>query len=216
MGLRAQGLPSLAPPSLREPGAPDGTYDPFSGEKAYCLTDPAARCCVATGGVGSPCDDTNPCDASPDACLSGPSINPPGGVCTGYCDNNNPCPEGAMCVQVKWSQAMGMCLAPCSSDSDCREGWACEPHRVPTANAQDYASSNACWAGENSGLRLGQPCTQDGECISDLCRYLSNVRAVCSVPCDDSKPCPSGFFCQADTECTTEGCGYCSTAEYGE
>ncbi|MBN1607816.1 MAG: hypothetical protein JW940_14355, partial [Polyangiaceae bacterium] len=166
------------------------------------------------GGVGSPCDDANPCDVSPDACLAGPVTNPPGGICTGYCDNNSPCPEGAVCVQVKWSQAAGMCLAPCTSDSDCREGWSCQPHRIPTADAKDYVTTNACWAGGDAGSRLGDVCTRDVECISHLCLYESDVRAVCSVPCDDSKPCLAGFVCGPDTECTTEGCGYCVSAQH--
>jgi hypothetical protein len=195
---------------------PDGTYDPFSGDRAFCRTDPAERCCVPKGGIGSPCDDDHLCDASPETCLSGPSTNPPDGVCTGYCDNNSPCPAGAVCAQVLWSQAPGMCLAPCTSDSECREGWSCQPHRIPLAIAADYASANACWAGDGSGLRLGEACTQDVECISDLCLALSAAWAVCSVPCDDKKPCLPGFECLTDIDVDCPTCGYCSTAQYGE
>ncbi len=163
--------------------------------------------------IGSPCGAAHPCDASHATCLSGPSTNPPGGVCTGYCDDNHPCPDHGACVQVRWSQAPGMCLAPCASNSDCRKGWSCEPHRV-SGTARDDAWSNVCWAGENAGSSLGESCTQDAECISDLCLRLSEVRAVCSVPCKDGATCLPGFVCKTDiaTTCTKEECAYCVRA----
>lgn len=64
----------------------------------------------------------------------------------------------------------GVCLPSCGSDADCPNRF-CD---LVTGLCQDVAPS---------GAAIGEPCTDDTECIGGLCLTFGNGAAVCSAEC---------------------------------
>jgi hypothetical protein len=180
-----------------------GSYNPFS-DSTLCPTDSYSRCCVPTGGVGSPCDASSPCREG--GCLPEASHYPPGGVCSFICATNN-CPPWGVCVPVMWSQAPSSCLISCTESALCREGQSCQAFATSFNGGQ---TTYACWRpGSPTGKGLGDPCDTNSSCLSWLCRPDPAGTNRCSASCDDTHRCLSGFACVPDTACSTAGCGFC-------
>jgi hypothetical protein len=69
--------------------------------------------------VGGPCVVHEDC-AHDSVCLEGREF--PGGMCSIYCQVNEHCPPGSMCVETKG----GTCQQSCVIHQDCRAGYACK------------------------------------------------------------------------------------------
>jgi hypothetical protein len=194
--------------ALSDP-CPAGTYNPFSGSMDKCPTSTIRRCCVSMGELGSTCDLTHLC--SNGGCLPEQSGYPPGGYCTSVCDPDaSQCPSWATCLTVMWSQAIGNCMVKCDSNAKCREGWTCEALRRHPFSDTDLTTTYVCWQGGQLGKGLGTQCSQDGDCLSQMCRPDSSQQNRCSAMCDTANPCLAGYTCKTLSSCTTPGCGYCA------
>jgi len=193
--------------SENEP-CPEGTYAPFSNASTHCPSDPFQRCCVPTGDIGSTCSDEDPCATG--GCLDERSNYPAGGFCTLACDRENDlCPEWSACVSANFSQAPGLCLARCASDGDCREGWSCQPHRTPRSDEP----ASVCWVPGMWGLGLGEVCSQDRDCLSQVCWIESGDTGVCTSPCTSGASCVPGFTCELAPACSSADCRFCFPAD---
>jgi hypothetical protein len=162
--------------------------------------------------IGSPCT----CDAD---CASGqfcfPMLNYasdsdagtqwPNGYCTVYnCDQQNPCPDGAICYQYPQGSVSlySLCLASCSSSACDRSGYTCGEIGDPVAACLpecvhdcDCSSGLVCESGS-----CQQPCYVDTQCgPNEICNdnhcQAGPPLACCDVP--GMEPCPSGMTCQA-------------------
>jgi hypothetical protein len=75
--------------------------------------------------VGARCDRDDDCD---ERCLL--SSDYPDGFCSVSCDDDDGCPDGAVCV----ADDGGICKVPCAEDQGCEflgPEWMCLPHRTP-------------------------------------------------------------------------------------
>jgi hypothetical protein len=135
------------------------------------------------------------CSGSAD-CPGGTCLDPssyPGGYCSKVCSGDvitegDPCPSGAVCVQIV--QAAAVCLDACNSQSDCRAGYACRP--IP--NTDDKVCFPACQSDSDCGS-LEKCDTTDGLCKPDATKK--------------GKP---GDPCGASDQCLGDG-NYCFTNE---
>jgi len=191
---------------------PEGSYEPFQGNESYCATGSIQKCCVELGAQGSPCDDEQTC-GDEWGCLHEWSGYPDGGLCSHACEPSDPssCPQWATCIPVFFSAAMGMCMTPCERDGQCRSGWSCQAFPVQPWGGVEQ-TTYVCWQpkAEQGGLGLGEVCTEEDWCLSDLCVLgPDGVTRRCAATCDDQTPCLSGFGCEAADGCSTPGCGYC-------
>lgn len=141
------------------------------------------------------------------ACLTEALNYPEGGVCASLC-NGDDCPASGVCVAVPWSQAPGMCLIACTNDWQCRAGQTCQAFPPPylTGEVVRYA----CWTKERpDGKGLGDLCTSNLNCLSQLCRPDAAKINRCSARCNAANPCLTGFKCETDPTCSSMDCGMC-------
>lgn len=147
----------------------------------------------------------------------------------GGADNGEACAQDSDCAQNLC--IAGLCAGPCQSNGDCASAtdYTCELREVMvgggldniqicqppvTCTSKDECKINeACYVRRDSGVdticrdanlgggSLGQVCTQDSECASNLC-LEGRFGKVCSLPCADANDCNvTGYECaQASIE----------------
>ncbi|MEM9069932.1 MAG: S1 family peptidase [Myxococcota bacterium] len=170
---------------------------------APCLAD--ADCegdvCRAIEGFGSictsPCDPLEPLAGCPDGHYCARAEG-----CEGFCapgaagslDIGEDCDADTECVSARCvdpGDGRRRCLAACLGDGgDCLAGEAC----AAAAGACASCVSEDLIAGERG---LGETCTDDAMCGSDLC-FDDNGVSYCSRTCDDDTACEEGFHCRID------------------
>lgn len=104
--------------------------------------------------------------------------------------------------------------------------WTGPPTGAPTKTTTPDAgkSSSSSSSSGATGLGIGETCTAESECESNVCADTGDGSKVCSQACDpaDATSCPDGFSCKADmclpagaagtnpqattTTTTTDGC----------
>jgi hypothetical protein len=140
------------------------------------------------GGAGSACNaDT---DCTQNLCL--------GGVCTPPCQGNGDCSaatdytcEVRDVMLAAGNDSVQVCAPPvsCSSQTQCKINEACFVRRGAAA------IDTICRPPNVGGGSLGQVCTTDTECASNLC-YEGRFGKVCSKPCDTAAQCNvTGYTC---------------------
>ncbi|MGM0555835.1 MAG: hypothetical protein ACQEVA_05610 [Myxococcota bacterium] len=84
-----------------------------------------------------------------------------------------------------------ICVPPrdCASDAECRVGEVCYIDRT------NSGIESSCKDPNTGGGQLGDRCTEDTNCLANLC-YDGRFGQVCSNPCSDDSDCPSaGYEC---------------------
>jgi hypothetical protein len=189
---------------------PWGSYAPFSGEMALCPTGSIQKCCVPNGGYGSPCHYEMPCEDG--GCLSEQSGYPEGGFCPQICEPGiDSCPPWSTCIPVFFSAAMGACMLSCNHDGWCRDGWSCQAFPLMPFDDANKDTTYVCWqTGIDQSLAgLSEPCDNDTDCLSGLCRATDNGTQMCVALCGEEKPCLPGFDCLDLQVCTNTNCKAC-------
>ena len=151
-------------------------------------------------------------DCTDGGCLAERSGYPSGGMCSSACDPSAVgCAPWQVCLPVYFSAALGMCMTACERDERCRPNWSCQA--FPTQPFQPGAGTTyVCWQLHPTAqmLALGDPCMQDDECLSLMCRLdPSTMVRRCTARCDSAHPCLPGYTCHPLTECTSLRCGGC-------
>lgn len=171
--------------------------------------------CGASAG-GQFCDDQMVCvnkSGQPAYCLALCQNGgcPDGGKClrttlgTQFCacDGDSDCNANQFCFQRSCFQKEIPCTkdADCSAPSRCLQGRCIEP--APCTQDNECPPNEVCTQGRcqsRTGLGFGQPCTQDIDCISQLCAPTdSQGQRYCSAPCSDASPCPPAYLCEDST-----------------
>lgn len=170
--------------------------------------------------TGAPCDVDAQC-ADGLHCLCGPgtgcSVAFLRGICSTTCDTGF-CGAGAACaaypaggpsdagVSVDGGTTAGtggpsiggpLCLATCLADTDCAAGFVCEqlPAGVATAVGWVHGCLPRGAAGDLGASCRGATGNLDGtRCTSGFCADVGTL-GICSAPCDDARPCPTGAAC---------------------
>lgn len=186
--------------------------------------DEAGICALYPGG-GTDCTTTG-CPSGQE-CVSGACepIMGDGSMCA-PCRGPSDCSGGGLCLS--YPNGAGYCGRPCSSSADCDGDQcvntnggpqcvrysgnqpSCEGTSTGCRNDSECASDEICSGGScvprpATGSALGEACTSDDGCRSSLC-----LGGICTQSCAwlDTRSCPSGFYCDADstTSCSE---GYC-------
>lgn len=145
---------------------------------------------AGAGEVGALCGQDDQC--AQNLCLSG--------LCAPPCQGTGDCRPGAdfLCelreVQLPNNvrDNVQVCVPPtlCDEADDCRINETCFVRRSTSAIDLYCRSANA------GGGSLGQVCSQDSECASNLC-YEGRFGKVCSQPCGQDADCPiAGYECK--------------------
>jgi hypothetical protein len=117
------------------------------------------------------------------------------------------CPAGTVCAPLVFSQAPGHCMPACRSDADCRSDLSCE---WLTSYMGPGNGTYVCWQDNAGGAALGKPCSQDQDCLSQMCNGNPNTGAkVCSAYCDQGTPCKKEQNCVPMAGCSGPVCGAC-------
>ncbi|MBT9555086.1 MAG: matrixin family metalloprotease [Myxococcales bacterium] len=160
-----------------------------------------------TGGLGATCEFSDDCDSG--ICIGVDGIPPPfctiacsgscgcGFECADFTSGENYCipgdkvacvPSGNACSGasecVSKTCIEGICRDPCQvAKGDCPSGQAC-------LRATPGGTFGTCETAGASGI--GVPCTQDGECVTNLCEL-----GACQLPCDIATSfCGAGLACK--------------------
>lgn len=176
------------------------------GDGTFC--NGVEACNPLTGCVspGNPCDETQVCDESLDACRACANDD--------ECDDGNPCTVGHACNE-------GMCIAAvpvdCSgSDTECADA-ACDPSGEP-GNCDILAplpNGTPC----SDGLY----CTNPDTCVAGVCagpvRDCSSAGGPChiiscneeldqcqAIPRQEGASCDDGLFCTVAEQCNSGQC----------
>jgi len=175
-----------------------------------------------------PCDDSLFCNGA-DTCSAGGCTLHTGNPCPGPDGDTNcsetcnevakscslPDPDGSLCDDKLFCNGTEVCQAgvcvsqnidPCPNggayggddDDDCRES--CDEFTntctAPDPNGMPCNDTLFCTGGD-----VGNPCTQDADCTSNLCIDVcdgpDNGRPYDSIPCVSNNDCPSGGSCRA-------------------
>ena len=122
------------------------------------------------------------------------------GVCTPPCGQNGDCSvSNFTCELVEVdlsttaSDNVQICTPPiaCQSEAGCKTGEVCYVKRATAA------IDLLCRAGNTLGATLGQVCTMDDDCRSNLC-FTSRFGKVCSLPCVNDTECAvPGYACRS-------------------
>ncbi len=139
------------------------------------------------GNTGATC--TTDSDCIQNLCL--------GGVCAPPCQGNGDCAaatdftcEGQDVMLAAGTDNVNVCTPPvdCTSTTQCKINETCYVRRTT-------AFDTICRAPNIGGGSLGQVCSTDSECASNLC-YDGRFGKVCSQPCDTASQCNvAGYTC---------------------
>jgi hypothetical protein len=148
---------------------------------------------AGAGEVGALCGQDDHCASN--LCLSGRCAPPCQGTgdCRGAADYLCELREVQLPNNVR--DSVQVCTPPtlCDEADDCRINETCYVRR------RQSTIDLYCRAPNAGGGTLGQVCTQDSECASNLC-HNSRFGRVCSMPCAQNADCPVAGY-----ECTTAG-----------
>lgn len=169
----------------------DGTCVPA----ADCRTTgcPAGQTCgadgICTGGGG--CEVTG-CPPG-QSCIDGACRVTPTGTLGDYCSSNAACASGLCTLGADM-----FCTQFCATADPCPDGFRCT----------SIGTNSVC---EPTEGRLGDVCTDNGDCLSGQCAASSDGN-FCTRECGSGVACPDGFGCVAGSGtrlCKPEddGCG---------
>lgn len=149
------------------------------------------RCCAVTGEEGESFDCQTPVGEAGGVC------SPLGGGFGADCSPGQaPCLAGA-CLDLGVAR---VCTAECEDPSECPEGFGCREARR-TAPDGGLEALRVCFP--EGGGELGSDCSfGPAACESGYCIRKASGN-LCTRPCSDTAPCPSGYVCSAES--TVEG-----------
>ncbi len=174
------------------------------GECGACVDEEILR---ADRGIGEGCAGDGECRSG--RCYEDGSRS----YCSRACDDATPCPDGFHCRgDVCASGPPGEIGDRCLGNGDCNAGarefcamrgdqaWCtrvCDDDRNACPEGFDcVAAGGARVCAPRLGL-LGEPCTLDGDCVSEICSIPEGEEAgVCSRLCGPDAPCSVGFECR--------------------
>ena len=172
---------------------PDGdsscTSDADCPEPEVCALDTSTgelSCQESSGGTTG-----DSCSTGAD-CASGICLN---GTCADTCAADGDCPSGYACetqsipLDGGGTADVDVCVQtdqPCASDEDCTAPEICTVDR--SGSSTELTCGDPVGGGE-----LGDSCTDDSECASNLC-----IEGECSAPCERTADCNdgNGFKCE--------------------
>ncbi len=164
-------------------------------------------------GQGELCDtSTGRCVMAPMRCMMDSDCMPPMTVCEGVqCVPGCAETGGIQCTGATpfCNNMTGRCQATsgmtCNLDSDCMMNQICENNScIPRCDAPGggCTSPQVCDSMTGrcimGGLNLGDTCTQNAQCTTDVCLGLTinmSVVRTCSRPCGATSDCPRDFTC---------------------
>jgi len=165
------------------------------GENCSAGTDCISGLCVIEPGgqfCRQPCNDDADC-TTPEVC------QPLGGGATvgacyppapgGTAPFGDPCNYGVDCASglcVSDGSGGALCTDPCQDDADCPSLYSCLPL---------FGGGAACIEDPPPTGELGDPCTVNNDCISNLCAGEPTAGFFCVTPCTTDPDCGPGFFC---------------------
>ena len=122
------------------------------------------------------------------------------GQCAGPCQGNGDCQGVDFSCELadvplanNATDTAQVCLPPvvCQEKGQCKVSEECFVRRG------NQSIDTICRAGNVGGGSLGQICTQDSNCASNLC-FAGRFDKVCSNPCNDDQDCGvTGYSCQS-------------------
>ncbi len=156
--------------------------------------------------AGAPCDIKDQCgDGLTCLCTPGSGCSPAftRGFCSMACDTAN-CGAKAVCAAPALGVSGGagapaaLCLAACETSAQCAPGYVCQtlPARSTTAVTPWTRGCLPLGALRDLGgsCRDANEVLADDICATGLCADVGAL-GVCSVSCDDSRPCPAEATC---------------------
>lgn len=133
-------------------------------------------------------------------CQSGLCIN---GLCADPCAGEQDCPAGYTCQSTDvdldggGSATIDVCVpetTPCNANNDCSDPDIC----VVDRSGDDVVLE--CGGAVGGGM-LGDDCTDDADCASNLC-----LGGTCTEPCETANDCSDdGYLCETETVMTGGG-----------
>ena len=189
-------------------------YDQDCGDSAAVVCrDGLCQPGCASGGPN--CTANTTCDALTGHCLASGSCMrnsdcaPPLSVCeAGACVAGCTVSTGACRLDRECDFATGLCgttTSTCTQDASCPSGFWCDGvscrQSCDLPGAPECRGSSSCNASTGrceGGLDLTETCTNDPDCASGLCLYLTIglIRhQLCSRTCGSSGDCPLGLGC---------------------
>lgn len=178
----------------------------FAGEACQGIAEGACGYCVNEGSVGGPRANGENCGSNSD-CESGLCFEEDGlSYCSESCESDRDCGDAFhcrsnMCIRGPRQRPGG----PCIENGDCASGFCvtegntrycselCNAGACPDGfTCETVGEAQVCLPGSSL---LGQPCTANNECISDLCVFNTDAGDVCGALCDENIACPVGFEC---------------------
>jgi uncharacterized protein (TIGR03382 family) len=119
---------------------------------------------------------------------SEPGTDPGGGGGGGFGD---PCVDGAECDSgvcvTDEDGSNGVCTELCDETTACPDGTEC---------IQVNEKDAVCLPPEEGGGQLGDACTANSECASQLCAVSPEGDGICTEECTGVFDCEAGFSCQ--------------------
>ncbi|WP_206079475.1 hypothetical protein [Polyangium spumosum] len=114
---------------------PEANCDNYADDDDDQLTDCEDPSCQGTPAcqpgskaAGQPCATSNECYAGQNdpLCLAQDWYGYPGGYCSEYCNFQDDCGPGSICVSwFFFPSGAGTCMRTCQSDAQCRPGYSC-------------------------------------------------------------------------------------------
>jgi hypothetical protein len=182
-----------------------------AGEEATCsvCVDASLAPPGAARGLGEPCAKDGECARG----MCRTTLD--GRYCTDACraddatSGTTACPEGWHCMDGDCLRgAPGVVGAPCLDDEVCASGecgrwsdigWSCTADCSEEEPGPEGASCDASGYCKPLGVVTGEPCTDNGECVSRLCGHFGYAD-LCTQTCSAWDACPDGFECIAAAE----------------
>ena len=136
------------------------------------------------GGLGQPCGKSDDCDGG--TCLDWPQ-----GYCTSLdCDDQEPCPDGGLCVPLIGGNRV--CLLGCATDADCvSTAQACKP----LVQEPDNAVLMACYGVKEDASGPSGVCSGHTDCAGAASCLLTMPGGYCAVQGCEPGSCADGTVC---------------------
>lgn len=139
----------------------------------------------APGDIGAACTTDGQCGEG--SCLESSGLTPDG-YCSVTCSEEDPCPVGAVCLQV--DRTTSICFDACNPDAtarECRQGYGC--------SFGDFGDEGVCLGGctDDTDCPTGQRCDPDSNLAQAGACFTPD--APFAGPCTSSGDCGEGAFC---------------------